>query len=476
MRIATMQRLLSVVLLFAVAPAVRAQDCTGLASKSGPADRSATRTVSRSLDDFRTLAASGLPVGARTEECAPGVRSRILASPAASSQTKRLEGMLAQMFDGSVWSDYARITFEYDTADRPVSSVTEFWDPAESEWVPTSRDLTSYDENGVETSTLSEYWDNGSWVSVDRTTHLFDGGGQHVGSETESWNGAAWTPVERVTWTLSASGLPVDIESYYHDSVDWVLFSVEHYEYDTEDREIEWTYTESFPGGLSQRHITAYGQDGTIEQVSQILVGEDWVDQYRSVTTFDGAGRPTEQLVQASNSVGGWEDLYLDLYTYNDLDGWARTESFTMEGMAWVPGTADTTFLDAEGDQVEVVFQSWDDDAEDWVDYYRILFLYGSSIAAEDESPLPSGLEIDVYPSPAAHDVNILVSRADSGPLRVEVFDLLGRRLATLADRQEPAGTSALRWSTDGLPGGVYLVRLSNGARVTSKPVVVAGQ
>mgnify|MGYP001274231663 FL=1 len=40
------------------------------------------------------------------------------------------------------------------------------------------------------------------------------------------------------------------------------------------------------------------------------------------------------------------------------------------------------------------------------------------------------------------------------------VFDLLGREVARITDRELPAGTHRLVWEPNGLSGGTYLLRL----------------
>ncbi|MEM6784236.1 MAG: T9SS type A sorting domain-containing protein, partial [Bacteroidota bacterium] len=46
----------------------------------------------------------------------------------------------------------------------------------------------------------------------------------------------------------------------------------------------------------------------------------------------------------------------------------------------------------------------------------------------------------------------------------VQVYDLLGREVATLADGRIEAGTHTMMLDGRGLPSGVYVVRLETGA------------
>jgi hypothetical protein len=53
----------------------------------------------------------------------------------------------------------------------------------------------------------------------------------------------------------------------------------------------------------------------------------------------------------------------------------------------------------------------------------------------------------------------LLVELPSAMPAKVEVFDLQGRRLATLADRELPSGATVLPWES-GAPHGIYFARL----------------
>lgn len=57
--------------------------------------------------------------------------------------------------------------------------------------------------------------------------------------------------------------------------------------------------------------------------------------------------------------------------------------------------------------------------------------------------------------------------------LRLEVFDLLGRRVATLVDGAVRPDTYTAGLRTDGLAPGIYLTRLSSGSMVTVRKMVV---
>ena len=73
--------------------------------------------------------------------------------------------------------------------------------------------------------------------------------------------------------------------------------------------------------------------------------------------------------------------------------------------------------------------------------------------------PLALGLR-PVYPNPTSGPLTIPLEVPDQAAVTIEVFDVLGRRVATVArDQTLPAGYPEVRWSSAGLAAGLYVVR-----------------
>lgn len=80
-------------------------------------------------------------------------------------------------------------------------------------------------------------------------------------------------------------------------------------------------------------------------------------------------------------------------------------------------------------------------------------------------------------PNPSRGPVRIDYEMDHAGPVRLEVFELSGRRVARLVDGPAPAGRSNVEWNprseASRLSAGAYFVRLSSGARHESRKVVL---
>ncbi len=78
--------------------------------------------------------------------------------------------------------------------------------------------------------------------------------------------------------------------------------------------------------------------------------------------------------------------------------------------------------------------------------------------------------------SPTRGPVALRLALAAPATVRVDVFDALGRRMATLAEGALGAGTHALTWTAVGAAPGIYVARLVAGAQVSSVRLVVAAR
>ena len=87
--------------------------------------------------------------------------------------------------------------------------------------------------------------------------------------------------------------------------------------------------------------------------------------------------------------------------------------------------------------------------------------LYGNSrTSRERSSPSPGTTLKKNYPNPFAGETIIEVSVQKPVHVRLEVFDVIGRKVNTVADRYYTRGVHRVRWNPGQIPNGVYFVRM----------------
>ncbi len=98
----------------------------------------------------------------------------------------------------------------------------------------------------------------------------------------------------------------------------------------------------------------------------------------------------------------------------------------------------------------------------------------GAVALGADAAEPPAAYTLEAaYPNPFNPEAQVRFSLAEAGVIRLVLYDVLGRRVRTLAAGPYPAGVHAARIDGAGLAGGVYVYRLEAAGRVLSRRVTL---
>ncbi len=100
-------------------------------------------------------------------------------------------------------------------------------------------------------------------------------------------------------------------------------------------------------------------------------------------------------------------------------------------------------------------------------------FVLGGQAATGTETvPATASALHSVYPNPFSGAATIRFELAQAGDAEIAVFDLIGRRVATVAAGQRPAGVHEVRFDARDLPSGGYFVRLTLGRETYHRQII----
>ncbi len=151
----------------------------------------------------------------------------------------------------------------------------------------------------------------------------------------------------------------------------------------------------------------------------------------------------------------------------------------------------DPGFVPSAGNLVQEVFVSaWSDPSSDpWSFFYKIVAVDHAGNKSPAGSPTNltgvqgSGIPtrtalLGAMPNPFNPSTTLVFEMATAGPMRLEVYDVGGRLVATLANEYRPAGRHELVWDGKDSVGrtssaGVYLYRLNAGRFSETKRMVL---
>lgn len=106
---------------------------------------------------------------------------------------------------------------------------------------------------------------------------------------------------------------------------------------------------------------------------------------------------------------------------------------------------------------------------------HRDLYYADILTGDEDTTPTASDLALSAYPNPFAASTSFALTVPASGPTRVEVFDLLGRRVAVLHDGPLASGAEHhFTFHAADLPAGLYVVRATGEGFTETRRVTLA--
>jgi len=92
----------------------------------------------------------------------------------------------------------------------------------------------------------------------------------------------------------------------------------------------------------------------------------------------------------------------------------------------------------------------------------------------DKEASIPGRFQLHpVYPNPLNPEASINYSIPQAGDVTIEVYDLLGRKVAVLLNGFQQAGNHSLLWHPDNQASGVYLVKLSCGDNTQTEKVTL---
>lgn len=177
-----------------------------------------------------------------------------------------------------------------------------------------------------------------------------------------------------------------------------------------------------------------------------------------------------------------WYSNYYGADPYNDIfnvwisddggDNWTLAQSF---GPLSSPGWTEQTFvvndLITPTDNVMVRFEASDLNAgsvvEAGVDAFSIVEIQcePTDITDEDgENGLPTEFALlGSYPNPFNASMTIKYALPERSFVTIEIFDLLGRSVETLLDKEMPAGYQQVTWNAGENSTGVYFYRIKAG-------------
>ena len=192
---------------------------------------------------------------------------------------------------------------------------------------------------------------------------------------------------------------------------------------------------------------------------AMILAGPGRAQQTFTITgtvTTNGQGLADVTMVLGGAQADTTTTAENGEYTFTALSEGTYTVTPEREGYAFAPSSLMITFPTTS--TVTPVFEA---------------SMVATSTEAGTGIPTAFGLEQN-HPNPFYPKTVIRYHLAQTGPVRLDVLNLLGRTVAVLVDDTRAAGTYTATFDARALPSGLYLYRLQAGPTVRIRKMVLA--
>jgi hypothetical protein len=95
-------------------------------------------------------------------------------------------------------------------------------------------------------------------------------------------------------------------------------------------------------------------------------------------------------------------------------------------------------------------------------------------VSVEDKGILPSRFAVHQnYPNPFNPSTSIQIDLVERASVTLEVYNLLGQRIAVLVNQQMPAGSFKVNFDASGLSSGMYFYRVQADGQSFARKMMV---
>jgi hypothetical protein len=417
---------------------------------------------------------------------------------------------LSEQMVGSQWVGLTRFWMTYDANGQPTSNVFESC--SSGPWVNHVRESWTYDAGGNLTCYTREKGVSSAWVGEYRFTYTYHPLKDTVLASHENWSDGQWVLGERDTFVCDANGRPIfqvgvpwwygqgsrshrvkdtydtqgNLSSHmegYRDTAQWVDYYRRTYTHDANGK-LTSALSETRHDGpywqSSMRETYTYnGQEKLISELYESAYnGGSWINENRVTYTYDNQENPTSELYEQWYD-GQWKNVTLDSTTCLANGDLTSFRNYAWFNSSWIHADGVTSFSDNAGNQYSY-------------NGYNVVLSFRNlvtEIAPRDENlPLTFSLAQN-YPNPFNPTTRIRynvgrvvvpsgaslsgVEGPVSGKVRLAIYNLLGREVATLVDEVKAPGSYEVRFDGSRLASGVYFYRMQSGDYVQSKKLLL---
>jgi hypothetical protein len=276
-------------------------------------------------------------------------------------------------------------------------------------------------------SSLSENWEGDAWVQKYRSSYTYNGQGKTYTWLSESYVAGAWENTSLYTYTYTGNNIKELLTQNWQSGA-WV--------------------------NLLKTTNEFNGQGLITTSITQMWLVGAWMNISKSINTYNADNLIALELEQ-SWVANAWVDKNKSTYTYgsNNKSQSVLTEQYVNSD--WVNHSQVFYTYDGNENNTELLEQDWVNSA--WENFFKITMTYVMITDVENtELPVTEYKLMNNYPNPFNPFTTINYSIAKEGRTKLTVYNIVGSKVAVLADENKPIGNYSVQFNAGTLPSGVY--------------------
>ncbi len=409
-------------------------------------------------------------------------------------------------WNNGVWIKSRKSTYTYDPNGNIILYLQENWDTTLTTWVNKYKVESSYDARNNTVLKVFSNWNSGAWQLSSKYENTFDGNNNITSEVYYTWESGAWQENSKYEWTYDGNNNKTSAIYYSWSHSAWENDFKTTYTYDTNNNMLsknEFVWNNSTNQWENYYlYLFTFDSNGneTYENRKKWDSGTaNWVNDSRANLTYNSKGKILTRLIEDWEG-SNWHGAYQDEYTY-DINNHMLTTTYydNWNGNGWDNGDRYSFVYNTDGLCKKGTYETWftnhwvSDDGFFYIPefpradssylqffspcingyeynvYYRTI-----TDVNEDNNPKPNSFSLSQnYPNPFNPSTIIKYQIPNSGYVSLNIYDVLGEEVASLVDKNQPAGSYEINFNASNLTSGVYFYQLKFGKIIQVKKMTL---
>jgi hypothetical protein len=400
-----------------------------------------------------------------------------------------LSQLTEQSQDNSLWTNFERETWTYDSAGNlPCkTNLEERW--VNNEWQNYRRQEFAFDSNGNRISWKTGAWDSTGWVGVWNYYFNFNANGLNDSCNLQLGQDTNWVNFKYWVLSYDANGGLLSNINYTWLNNAWTLTNLDTYTNDSNGNMLTDLYQDWTNSAWVNNNLQTLTWDTASHPLSLILQfweNNSWANSDQMMYTYDSFGNRITELDQYWN-VSFWQNSLLINYTYDTSNNLLSTVDQGWISSTWQNQHKKEYTYDTLGNSITGKYWMWNQGQARWLPYVGSFNIYTNhtmdgklnslishyfsmvldSVMVHSESLKPES-HLLLFPNPS-HNVVFVSSGASANNQSgsITVYNLQGEVVLF-----EHMKSPSMQIDISGFRPGLYFFRYTNNREVRTAKLV----